>query len=243
MKFTKHVIILSLFLFGFTAAFAQQGGLWERAFARPHGAILVDEIMFEPERFLVQHQGEKVTIGGKFTEIELTYEGNNTLAGIVWGGRYSGVACVSADRNEMAKVVDVVPGTEVLATGVVSEYFQGWLYLEQCTINEDVTLFHNRDPKFILGTWCAVYQGRVNRKYIFTRGNKGGYQFSTSELDGGGGWRQASGTQPARVKRISASRVETAIIGRTADYSRDRFTIVSHNQMSRSDGFQFHRCR
>ncbi len=238
-----------IYLFLFSIAFvptinAQESGLWEKAFARPHGAILVSEVLHEPERFLLKNKGSKVTIAGKFRDPDLAPSGNFTRAGIVWGGRYSGVACLSNDKQEMLKVIDIVPNTEVLATGIVTDFDRGWMYLEQCTIEEDVTLFHSRDPKFILGTWCSVYEGQTQRMLVFTRNKRGQYLLERADPNGTGGWKAWSGgALPVRVKRISASHIETAIIGRTADYSRQRFTINSSNQMSRSDGFQFYRCR
>ena len=242
-RFTQALLMVMLFALATPMSFAQEGGLWERAFARPHGAILADEILYQPERFMVRNQGQQIRVAGKFQEPNLTRDGSKTRATIVWGGRYRGVACLSSNRTEMLKVVDLVAGEEVLATGIVDSYDGNWLYLEHCTIEAGVTLFHSRDPRFVLGTWCSVYEGQAQRKYRFSQGDKGNYFLENAELDHTGNWRPYSSVKPARIKRVSASRIETAIIGRTADYARNRFTIISHNQMSVSDGSQFHRCQ
>ena len=215
-----------------TGIAAQESGLWEKAFARPHGAILVDEVLYEPERFMVRNQGQRIKVAGKFQEPNLTRDGSTTRATIVWGGRYTGVACVSSDKDEMLKVVDLVTGEEVLVTGIVDRYDGSWLYLDKCTIEDGVTLFHSRDPKFILGTWCSVYEGKTQGKLVFTRSENGQYLLERANLNGAGGWKAWSGgASPVRVKRVSASYIETAIIGRTADYSRQRFTCSGSTLM------------
>lgn len=224
-------------------SFAQQGGTWERAFARPHGAILIDEILFEPERFVVRFQDQEIRVAGRFLRPDVSFDGFLTAAPIVWNRKSGGVLCLSSDREEMTKVVDLVPGEEVLATGTVARFDGFWVYLEDCRIESGVTLFHDRDPKFILGTWCSVYGGLATRKYTFTRGDKGQYLVSTSDPDRAGGWRVPTSPMQARIKRVSPTWLETILVGPKHDFGRDRFTIVSHNQMSRGDGFQFHRCR
>ena len=243
MSNIRPFIGLLLFLVS-AAVSAQEGYFWEQAFARPHGAILVSEIMHKPQKFLVQNKGKKIKIAGKFYNPNLSSDGSKTRAGIVWGGRYSGVACVSTNSQEILKVVDLLEGSEVLATGTVSKLYKGWLYLNECTIEEGVTLFHSRDPKFILGSWCGVYKGKTFRKFVFTRGKKGQYLQAKYEPTASGGWAAwSAAAQATRVKRTSARRIETAFIGPKYDYSRNRFNIVSHNQMSDNDGASFYRCQ
>lgn len=243
MRFLKLVFAVLVFSAKSSAVFAQESGLWEKAFARPHGAILVSEIMYEPQKFLVAHSGEQITIAGKFYNPNLSRDGSKTYAGIVWGGRYTGVACISTDKQEIIKVVDLVPGSEVLATGIVSKYDDGWLHLEECTINDGVTLFHSRDPRFILGAWCWVADGRTFRKRVFKRGQDGSYQ-QTIYDPSVRGWKPWSiGTKATRVKRVSADTIETAFIGPRGEYSWVRFNILSHNTMSDRDGSRFHRCK
>jgi len=240
-KFSLPLLLIGLF---FPVANAQESGLWEKAFARPHGAILVSEILYEPEQFMVRHQGQRIKVAGKFKEPNLTRDGSTTRATIVWGGRYSGVACLSSEREEMLKIVDLVTGEEVLASGIVDRYDGNWLYLDECTIEAEVTLFHSRDPKFILGTWCSVYGGKTQRKLVFTRGDDGSYLLKRATPDRSGGWKPWSNrADTVRVKRQSASTIEFALLGPKYDYGRERFTIVSHNKMSRADGFKFYRCR
>jgi len=244
MKLLKTAI--SLYLFGFlpSSVFSQESGLWEKAFARPHGAILPGEILYEPAKFMVRNQGQKIRVGGKYLAPNLTRDGSKTRATIVWGGRYSGVACVSSDREEMLKVVDLVAGDEVLATGAVDRFDGEWLYLDECTIVSGVTLFHSRDPKFILGAWCGVYQGRTFRKRVFERGADGSYLQTIYDPARGQGWQPWSiGTKTTTVRRPSANTLETAFVGPRGEYSWVRFKILSHNTMSDRDGARFHRCK
>lgn len=244
MRFVTLVFALLVFTAGFSAISAQESGLWEKAFARPHGAILVDEVLYEPERFMVRNQGQRIKVAGKFQEPNLTRDGSITRATIVWGGRYTGVACLSSDKEEMLKVVDLVAGEEVIASGIVDRYDNKWLYLDECTIEDGVTLFHSRDPKFILGAWCGVADGRTFRKRVFERGKDGSYQQTIYDPNAAGGWHAWSiGTKATRVKRPTANTLETAFIGPRGEYSWVRFKILSHNRMSDRDGARFHRCQ
>ena len=219
---------------------AQRGGSWQPAFARPQGAFLINEIRFRPERFLVEHKGEIVSVAGKFQRSGFSHDGDLIGAAIVWGTRISGVMCLTDNKDVQLKITDLVMGEEVIASGIVTRYDGYWLYLEECSIKNGVTLFHDRDPDLILGTWCAVLEGSVSRKYNFTRNDQGQYLLSTQEDIGSDQWSYA---KPARVERLTARRLNTAIIGRKRDYAFNNFTVISPNQLSRSDGFRFHRCQ
>ncbi len=244
MKFSKYLVTLAVCLVGFSALKAQGRGLFEPAFARPQGAFLVEEINFEPERFFVLNKDEKIRVAGVFGKPNLSPDGRATYSTIVWGERFRGAICVSRDKDQLVKAVDIIPGAEVIATGTATEFLDGWLYLEQCTIDDDVTLFHGRDPKLILGSWCGVANGRVFRKREFVRDEDGSYLQTIYDPHPSGKWEPWTiGTKKTRVKRVSADRIETAFIGPRRDYSFVNFRVLSHNRIADQHGDVFHRCQ
>lgn len=220
-------------------SYAQDNGFWQKAFARPHGAILVAEITNEPEKFLIRNQGKQIRIAGKYLDTNISSNATKSYSMIVWGNRFKGVSCNSIDKEAMYKVMDLVAGSEVIASGTVKRLSRGWLHLDECTIEDDVTLFHQRDPKLILGSWCGFFRSELYRKLIFSRNQSGQYIRRTFEFNRGQWSEWATSPKAVKLKR-SPSYIVAYRDG--ASLSDEKYHIRNHN-MLRTENITYKRCK
>lgn len=185
MTYLKFLIMALIFVMFTPHSYAKNSDLWEKAFAHPRGATLVEEVNYEPEKFLILNQGKKVRIAGKYLDTEISSNASKSYSMIVWGSRFKGVSCNSINKNNMINAMNLVKGSEVIASGTVKKLSQGWLHLEECIIKGGVTLFHQRDPKLILGSWCGFFRKDLSRKLIFSQNEKREYIRRTFEYNNG----------------------------------------------------------
>lgn len=220
---------------------AQGNDLWQKAFVRPYGAILVAEITYEPEKFLIQNQGKQIKIAGKYLDTNISSDATKSYSMIVWGNRFKGVSCDSVDKDTMYEAMNLIAGSEVMASGVVKSLYKGWLHLDKCTINDDVTLFHASDPRLILGSWCGFFRNELSRKLTFSRNEQGDYIRENFEFTNGD-WRPWS-INPKKVRvRRSTNEYVVHNVDKKGTYNRKKFQIKGYDQMF-SEDHVYNRCK
>ena len=202
----------------------------------------MQEIQEDPERFFLLNKDQKVRIAGRFLKTSLSEDGNKAYASVVWSDRFSGVACVSSERDEMLAFTQISTKSDVIVTGTLYQKSRNWMYLSGCTIKTGVTLFHDRDPELILGSWCMVLNGKTFRKEVFTREPNGQFHQQNYDAVNGVDWSPWRSSTLANVTRYP-SQFEVEIVNKGRVTRRTNYTIVNPNKMTGSNGAIYYRCQ